>query len=304
MSRTISAPFFLKLVTPQLRAHTISEKLRPGKSNVFVLSTGRTGTVFVANLLEQVEGIDARHEPKPSRVLNAWTTAYLEGKVSDKFMAAALASKRRKLADVNKDIYVEMNNFVAGFAGAANDVFENAHIIHIVRDPREFITSLTNRGDDDGIRRLFNKYVPYWAYLPKGVKKHDLTALNRAAYRWVAINQYLSDWGKTHPKQYHFFKFEDLFSRSDAHKIDPLLKAIGLTKSRLAGLNYSPQSHYKKPRFSLLDRPIDSTNSSSRQEMAKWPDWSRSDKQKVEQICGPLMKKYGYGGEPNWPTKP
>lgn len=300
MSKTTSAPLFLKLVTPQLTARATGKKLSPGKKNVFILSTGRTGTVYISSLLDQVKGVISAHEPKPSRVLNAWTTAFLEGKVSDKFMAAALAGKRQKLGRRHQDIYVEMNNFVAGFAAAADETFTNTKIIHIVRDPRDFITSLTNRGDNDGIRLLFNKYVPYWAYVPKGAKKRNLTAVSRAAYRWVAINEYLNDWGKQHADKYQLFKFEDILSHADPKKIDPVLSAIGLTKSQINKLNYSPTSRYKKARFSPIDRPIDANNTSSRQIMAKWPEWSDADKRLVAKICGPLMKTYGYGGEPDW----
>ncbi len=298
-SKRLSAPLFLKLVTPQLIAGR-PRKLAPAKRSVFVLSTGRTGTVFLAGLLDQVSSVISAHEPKPSRVLNAWTTAYLEDKVSDKFMAAVLANKRRRLAATNKDIYIEMNNFIAGFAEAASEVFENASVIHIVRDPRDFITSLTNRGDDEGIRKFFNKYVPHWAYVPRGVKKRNLDAFSRAAYRWVAINQCLSDWGKRNPDRYHFFKFEDILDHKDPHKIDPVLEAIGLTKKQIKELNYTPEPHYQKVKFSLIDRPIDASNTSSRQAMAKWRDWRDNDKKRVAEICGPLMKQYGYGGEPEW----
>lgn len=298
-SKRLSAPLFLKLVTPQLAAGR-PPKLAPAKSSVFVLSTGRTGTVFLAGLLDQVSSVISAHEPKPSRILNAWTTAYLEGKVSDEFMAAVLANKRRGLADTNKDIYVEMNNFIAGFAEAASEVFENASVIHIVRDPRDFITSLTNRGDDEGIRKFFNKYVPHWAYVPRGIKKRDLDAFTRAAYRWVAINESLSGWGKKNPGRYHLFKFEDILDHNNPHKIDPVLEAIGLRHKQISGLNYAPEPHYQKAKFSLIDRPIDANNTSSRQAMAKWRDWTDDDKKRVAEICGPLMNQYGYGDEPEW----
>lgn len=293
------APFFLRLVTPVFRRHRPA-KLRPAPRNVFVLSTGRTGTVYLADLLNQLDGVVALHEPKPSRVLNAWTTAFLEGCVSVDFMTTALASKRRKtLRGVRADLYVESNNFIAGFADALNEVFEAPTVVHIVRDPRDFVTSLTNRGDDTGIRRLFNKYVPYWAYVPTGVKKRQLNALSRAAYRWVAINTYLNEYGRTH-QNYHFFKFEDVFDKQKPAELIRLLRAIGLDTAQIDTLDFAAKARSRQPRFSLLDRPTDSANRSKHRAMADWREWPVADRRTLDAICGPLMRAYGYGDETEW----
>jgi hypothetical protein len=297
-SRT--APLFLRLVTPLLRARPTS-KLQPAATTTFVLSTGRTGTVYIADLLNQLDGVVALHEPKPSRVLNAWTTAFLEGRVAGRFMATALFVKRRKtLKNIRADLYVESNNFIAGFADALHDVFENPTVIHLVRDPRDFATSLTNRGDDRGLRGFFNRYVPCWAYVPAGLKKRQLTPLTRPAYRWVAINEYLNTYGKSHPN-YHFFKFEEVFGKNDQTELKRLLRAIGLGTKQISQLDFQAKARSDQPKFSLLDRPSTSTNASKHQTMPKWRDWSAEQRHAFEKICGPLMREYGYGEEPEWP---
>ena len=298
---THGAPLFLKLVTPVLT--TAYNRLSPAKKSVFILSTGRTGTVYLADILNQVAGVHAVHEPKPSRVLNAWTTAFLEGHVSTSFMAAALYRKRRKtLGQVHAARYVESNNFIAGFADALPLLFEHPTVIHLVRDPRDFVTSLTNRGDDVGIRKFFNKYVPYWAYVPKGTKKRELTALTRAAHRWVAINQYLDTFGSAYD-DYHFFTFEEAFDRKNPQAITPLLQAIGLSKKEINGIDFSAKPRQDTARLRLLDKPIDSTNRSKHEHMQPWQKWSKDECQQLHAICGDLMQKYGYGSEPEWLDK-
>ena len=296
------APLFLRVVTPLLRPRPVT-RLHPAQRTTFILSTGRTGTVYLADLLNQLSGVLALHEPKPSRVLNAWTTAFLEGRISPDFMASALAVKRTKtlknIGAKRLQLYVESNNFIAGFADAAVQVFEVPTIIHIVRDPRDFATSLTNRGDDAGLRGFFNRFVPYWAYMPNGVKKRELNALTRAAYRWTAINEYLSDYGRTH-QNYHFFKFEEVFDKQNPAVLKQLLQAIGLSAEEVAGLDFAAQAKPKQPRFSLLDRPNDSTNKSKHQAMLPWRDWTDADRRALERICGPLMRRYGYGAEADW----
>lgn len=295
-----TAPLFLRLVTPMLRARSVSA-LRPAPKTTFVLSTGRTGTVYLADLLNQLDGVVALHEPKPSRVLNAWTTAFLEGRVAARFMTAALFAKRRKtLKNVRAELYVESNNFIAGFADALHDVFETPTVIHLVRDPRDFATSLTNRGDDIGLRGFFNRYIPCWAYVPDGLKKRQLTQLTRPAYRWVAINEYLSAYGKGR-QNYHFFKFEEVFDKNDQTELKRLLRAIGLNAKQIAELDFEAKARSDQPKFSLLDRPSTSANASKYQAMPKWRDWSAEQKRTFDKICGPLMREYGYGDEPEWP---
>lgn len=300
-----TAPLFLRLVTPAWRLKKPA-KLGPADSSVFILSTGRTGTVYISDILTQLDDVHSVHEPKPSRVLNAWTTAFLMGAVSVPAMASVLGVARQKsLKNIQgKRIYVESNNFIAGFADALPHVFDNETVIHIVRDPRDFITSLTNRGDDKGIRRWFNRYVPFWAYVPKGSSKKQLNALTRATHRWVAINHYLSDYGTRNPDSYHLFMFEAVFAKKQpSAALKKLFKACGLTANDLARLDYDAKPRAHASRFSLLDPPGDANNASKHAHMAKWKDWSPAEAQAVHDICGPLMKKYGYGHEPEWQAK-
>lgn len=293
------APLFLRLVTPVLSAKPV-ERIHVAPKTVFILSTGRTGTVYLADLLNQLDGILALHEPKPSRVLNAWSTAVLENKASGEYLAAALADKRHKtLQNTKVKLYVESNNFIAGFADVLGQVFDNPTVIHIVRDARDFVTSQTNRGDDTGLRRLINRYVPYWAYVPKGEKRLSLDALSRAAHRWTAVNTYLDEFGRR-SKNYHFFKFEDVFNKSDKSELLRLLKAMGLSPKQISKLDFDAKPERHQPKFSLLDRPTDSANKSKLERMKPWRDWAKTDAKRLDAICGPLMKTYGYGKEPVW----
>jgi hypothetical protein len=295
-------PLFLRIVTP-LFWGAKAERLHPAPKTTFILSTGRTGTVYLADLLNQTEGVLSVHEPKPSRVLNAWTTAFLEGLIPVSDMAAALAGKRRKsLGDTRVKLYIESNNFISGFADALDQVFDNPTVIHIIRDPRDFVTSLINRGDASGIRGLFNKYVPFWAYVPTGLKKRDLSDYTRPAYRWAAMNNYLEEYGKTH-QNYHRFKFEDIFNKKDNSALLDLLSAAGLSQAQIKKLDFTARQRAGQPKFSLLDRPSDSSNQSTRQHMKPWREWAEADARQVQEICGNLMKRYGYGGEREWQNK-
>ncbi|MCA9325296.1 sulfotransferase domain-containing protein [Candidatus Saccharibacteria bacterium] len=295
------APLFLRLVPSQLSAGGV-KRLHPAPRTTFVLSTGRTGSVYLADLMNQLDDVVSLHEPKPSRILIAWTSAFLEGHVSRDYMSAVLANKRRKLlADVETGLYVESNNFISGFADSLEDVFDNPTVIHVVRDPRDFVTSQTNRGDSSGLRGFLNKYVPYLAYTPEGKKQRQLDALERGAYRWEAINKYLSDYGNRNPNRYHYFKFEEVFDKKNKSEMKRLLKACGLSTKQISELDFEDRStQHAQSGFSILDKPQDSSNSSRVERMKKWREWSDEDAKRLQVVCGPLMKQYGYGNEPEW----
>jgi len=273
MSKSI-APFFLRLVTPFFHASDI-HKLTPAPRVVFILSTGRTGTKYIGDLLNQLPGVVSVQEPRPSRVLQAWTSAFLESKVSRDVMANVLYNKRVKLLGHPRgNLYVESNHFIDGFIDVLPEVFDNPIVIHIVRDPRTFVPSMINRGNDHGWKLLINKYVPFFAYAPEGVKRSAMTPIERESYHWVGMNRVLADYGAKHPENYHLFKFEGIFESKNFRE---LLSTIGITNEQYSQLKLDT---YKNP--SRYNR------------MPKWEEWSKADQKVLLKICGPLMKKYGY----------
>lgn len=279
-----SAPLFLKLVTPT-RQRKKDARLAPAHKSTFILSTGRTGTKFLADLLSQLDDVIALHEPKPSRILQAWSSAYAEGRVSDEYMRRVLVAKRKRLfRDMDASLYVESNHFIDGFVEHINELVQNPMIVHVVRDPRDFITSMINRGNDTGWKLLVNKYVPYWAYTAPGYKRTTMTPIEREACHWLGMNRLLSEYGKLHDN-YHLFAFEDLF-RSEK-SLQDVFRTIGLDDDQINQLDTSRAE--KNP-----------SRITGKKAMPSWHDWSDQECQTVQKICGPLMKEYGYGEEGEW----
>ncbi len=244
---------------------------------VFILSTGRTGTTFLADFLNHYGNITAAHEPKPSRVLRMWSMASLEGRVSKDYLAAAFSKKRHKaLKNVHTPVYIESNPFVAGFTDALKELFDDPIIIHVVRDPRTYITSSINHGNTVGLKSFFNKYVPFWVYTPKGYRQSQLEPVLRTAEHWRVINETLQKYGKS-SKNYYLFKFEEVFSGKQ-EKLGDLLKIIGAPKGALEEFKNS-----KVPR-----------NKAQHNQIKSWEEWPKSQREQVEKICGKLMQSYGY----------
>lgn len=276
---------FLKIVTPfspLSRRQTLdTDNL---KKTIFILSTGRTGTNFFADYFNKHPSVTAHHEPKPSRILRMWSNARLENRAADEEMVAVFSAKRKRLfKSLNGSIYIESNPFIIGFAPVLKNVFKEPVIIHVVRDPRDYIRSALNHGNAKGVKKLFNKYVPFW-YPKTGRilgKDIDGSLMLRTAGYWSIINSWL-DKG-SNDKNYHLFKFEDLFSHKA--ELKRLAKIIGV-----------------EPGF-IDKNPPNATNKSKDRVINTWDSWSKKDCREIQKICGDQMKKYGYGNEKAWKQK-
>lgn len=273
------SPLLLNLITPAFRTHR-KRFAANGVKNVFILSTGRTGTTYLAKLFDRQKGIRAVHEPKPSRILRMWSMAHFDGKVSSDFMRSVIYDKRSRLySSVTDKTYVESNPFITGFTDVLQDVFDKPIVIHVVRDPRDYVKSSMNHGNGQGLKLFFNKFVPYW--LPKSDK--EVPMRYRAATFWKIVNQSLVDYGKRHPENYHLIKYEDIFSGKQKG-VDELATIIGIDKVKL-----------KKSMQSKAGM-----NKSRHNAVASWQEWSDYDCKKVNELCQPLMQQFGYGLEDEW----
>ena len=86
---------FLRLISAN-RIFIISDNaLKDMKHDTFfILSTGRTGTQFLAKRLNDEPQVYAVHEPKPSRRLRLWTVAFFEGHINNTEMRDVLSRLR------------------------------------------------------------------------------------------------------------------------------------------------------------------------------------------------------------------
>ena len=275
------SPIFLRLFSLNKALQPSSGLDKIDKKVVFILSTGRTGTKFLASYYSKAPGVFAVHEPKPSRVLRLWTMAYFQSKVSETKMAQVLNKFRLKLIqNVREETYIESNNFMAGFAPSITKEFKEPIIIHVVRDPRDYIKSAMNKRANSGLKGLVNRLMPY-AHLPLG--EGENAVLIRTATYWEMTNRCLQQAGKDY-KNYHLFKFEDI--------VDPGSDALDKLSNILnVAMDKKPLGKNKK------------INQAHLSVMSGWQTWSAEQCEIVQDICGPLMREYGYGNEPEWKSR-
>lgn len=276
-----------KLVLATLR--TSSHPVRPTKHEavktantkpVFILSTGRTGTNYLAKFFDSAPNTTGVHEPKPSRRLKMWSNARLAEHVSDKQMADVIIKFRQnKIRSINDGYYIESNPFLVGFAPVLDKVFPNSHTVQVVRDPREYVRSAINHGATKGLKKLLNKHLPYWHLkIDPSYKIHDpVDPVQRFSIYWLCINEFLIN-ACENKENYHLVKFEDLFG-ADKRNLEGLAKDMGV---EVQNIDTTPAN---KSRYKVAE---------------SWHEWSREDCVILHRICSPLMQKLGYGKEPEW----
>lgn len=252
----------------------------------FILSTGRTGTKFLAEYFStNFDNVLALHEPKPSYLLRIYSNAHLSGHVSQQAMITLLRLMRRKrLHELSSDLYIEANPFITGFLDVLPRVWPDPTIIHIVRDPRTYVRSANNHGSYSGTKWLVAQIIPYWFLNIRKLLGIDakLSPVGIFAGSWVLVNRWLYRTGST-LSNYHLIRFEDIFDDSFS----------GLRRlCRILGLKY-PETAVRVP-------PTRKINPGRLRRLGPWREWPDAQCHELHRICSPLMQEYGYGKEAEW----
>ena len=189
-------------------------------------------------------------------------------------MVAALRRYRTGFFDdISEPIYVESNNFLAGFAEALIEVFDNPALVHVVRDPRTYVRSIINHGAASGLKGVVNRFVPHANLRLEQTSDHPV--VRRSALYWTLLNGLLKEVGSTYAN-YHLFTFEDLF-KGGSDEFTTLAEVVGADDRRLDTRQAT--------------RPV---NQARRDLVPPWSDWPPAQQKIVIETCGELMAQFGY----------
>jgi len=172
---------------------------------LFVLGTGRNGSLTMARLLNQFTGIEAYHEKPPELVKEA--RYYLKGELPEEELVDLLR-RTRKPSDAKLD-YAESNQKLSFVIPALRKAFPEASYVWLVRNGLDVVSSWTHkrnyrpdenkgiwsahriRGDEAGEmtshqwKQLspFARCCWYWAWTNRRIET-DLKATNA---RWMLV---------------------------------------------------------------------------------------------------------------------
>lgn len=245
---------------------------------VFVLSAGRTGTVFLTRTLpSHVPGLHAVHEPPGSRSLLMLANAgALLGRGSAWLSGRLHRGVRRRMdACPPEHRYVEINPMLCPLADLLVDVASPLTLVHLVRHPASWARSI-RAFRASGWRRYVIDAVPFAnpAPVPRPQGWLGLDPVQQALWRWRACNEAIEAAG-ARAERYVRLRYEDLFLADLEQRTTALLRLLD-------ALDVTPPIDLAP----LLAAPR--ANRAPAAVPAEVPDLA------VQRITGPLLERYGY----------
>jgi hypothetical protein len=262
-----------------------------------IISTGRTGTKFFAKLFSEIfEGVDARHEPFPD--LFDLAVAYIRSNSPpSKILAKFQRSREHICEEVHRKgakVYIEANNNLAWLAPFARKTFENCKIVHVIRDPREYLRSHYSKlvwsierdgqmvpfmSEKDGRHRISaldfsdDSYCDLW---------HKMSRFEKICWYWVKKNRVIRN-ALAGNEQAITIKYEDIFDRNLGYKgLWQIVDFLNLNAKLLMNMEEVEKNMIRK------------SNVTKNYLIGKWPDWSPEQREQFVSIVGEDMKLYGY----------
>jgi len=261
-----------------------------GVKVIFIVSTGRTGTRFLARFFRLFSlAIDSRHEPDPDFLKLG--VNYAKGLVSAEVAAKIIKERRLWICDSmrknNKNIYIESNNRYFSLIPILWQIFPDAKVIHIVRDGRDVVRSTMNRDfytPRDGIyfRKKLRLQASDFANDPYYDQWKTMTQFQKACWHWVKKDSFIRQAVKDDHRAMRV-KFEDIFNRESSYQ--------GLWEMiNFMDIGVDRESFQKQCELSM-DKKL---NISKKEEFPRWQNWSPEQKKQFMNIAGEYMNLYGY----------
>lgn len=257
---------------------------------VLIVSTGRTGTRFLAQYLSShYPDVEAHHTTDWSRLINVLGNMQLTGLIGEgAVLAAWRVLKAKRFAVTDKSYFVDSNNHLFAFAAMARRVYPGVRIVHVVRDPRTYVRSHLNWSTQRTASYVANYLVPFWqpnGWLLNevGLKKWiNMSKFDKFCWIWDFKNRLMASIEST-AAPYLRVRFEDVTGPPEnSDQLEALARFIGLDAGSRRGGETAPVNQTTERRFPA------------------WEQWPDADCRTLERFCGEQMRRYGYGSEPGW----
>ena len=192
-------------------SEVLPEDVLANAAPVFVLSTGRVGTMLLTRLFELEKGLHIEHEALPE-MLYTGKLAYADPSNIEFTKGAFMAGRYEAIRDCQLQNlrYVETNNRLTFFAPAMAALFPNAKFIHLLRHPDSFVSS--------GIQRNWytGKTITDEGRIAPGKDLGIERQQDKIAWLWNATNAFIDDFKTGAGKNRTLtVRSEDLFSNAE-----------------------------------------------------------------------------------------
>jgi hypothetical protein len=251
----------LKQVFPDLTAIRDS-------SFTLVVSTGRTGTTWLAKALAHDSCAVSRHEPIP-REQFAWAAALNESSSANAYADYRVRYIRRALDLQAAKVYVECNGALRRHGFEIKERCPRAYLPMIIRDGRDIVNSVMQRAS------LTEADPIYWSVRQRnnalGRPWSSLSKFQKACLIWRFDNEHMLEYADS------IMRFEDMISSFEVFR-DTLCRPLGLEIDR--------------EHWASRSRVVENANQSPR--LRGWDHWTTEERDFFRDECGSLMSRFGY----------
>jgi hypothetical protein len=262
---------------------------------ILIISTGRTGTIFFSRLFADLYPTLAAsyHERGNSRPLQILTNLHFSHILPKSGLKAAWKLfKSGEIESCERQFHIDANCFLYGIASLAPELYPNLKVLHIVRDPRTYVTSHLNFSRQKGTSFIANYFVPFWQPNPFLIGELPLkraigfTRLEKYCWIWNFKNRVMEGL-EISITPYLRVRFEDLFNTGNPEEVfGKVTDFLGL------------------PRVSdISERFLQPANTSAKTDFPEWREWTPQQAAHLDSFCGERMNKYGYNSDPEWLAK-
>jgi hypothetical protein len=247
---------------------------------VFVLSTGRVGSMTLARLLELASSLYVKHEPTP-KLFRLSKANYHHNFSTEEFSESIFWAVREDLINEALNLgkgYVETSPQATFLAPMIQKSIPSVKFIHLVRHPADIVTSGMRRNWFGGHPSDKTRITPVgsgnfdrdW---------HSITQFEKNAWLWNETNRWILDFLNSVPdNQKITVHSEDLYNK----KFDTINKIFGF----LGAVAPSENSVNR-----VLSRKH---NRQTQGEFPSFRDWTPEMVGQLRQISGDLAKTFGY----------
>lgn len=242
----------------------------------FVTGMGRSGTKFLSAMLALDKNICSHHEYFGNREywLLSW---YLGNTYAKPFLEYQIQQKK---GNFNKDLFIDVNSYLSSSVETLNEVFDNPHIFHLVRNPKKVVPSIMTRRDDKRTHKIPKTELDIKKWV-------GMSKLEQVCTNWVQTTENLLNSNTT------LLKFESLTTDYDYVK-NTLLEPLGIDipKDKYEVFKTKKINKTRGELFRFLYAKYKGKNFVA--ENFTFDDLSNQEKTIFYDICGNTMAKLNY----------
>jgi hypothetical protein len=261
-----------------------------GLNTAFIVSSGRTGTKFMADFFAaNFNDVTSTHEPAPD-FFAIGTKKFIEKRPPQRTQQS-IFNARAAVIEIAKTTrcshYIESNPNLVYILSDIDVVFPESKFVYIVRDPADTVRSMFSKSPDNSGVALFYAATDKRRRLtakdleddPWHSQWHTFNRFQRICWYWQFANEQAIKFCLDNPRCLTV-KYEDIFGSNSVNTLDQITHFLGLQSQQKGTFSKESTRERKNTNPEVLLEKIDK--------------WSQEQKRQFNNILGNTRNKLGY----------